>query len=97
MTLAKERFSSIEFKIMVSTQKMKALDWRAQQDGSDKAMSDQDDETFFCSKEELEMNIRFKLLKQRANDKKPFSHLAMIPSRPAEIPQHLIKVSWKWL
>ena len=76
-------------------QKMKGLDWRVQQDISHgfNRSPGMEDQGFFCSEEELESNIRFKLLKQRADEKKHFSHLAMIPSRSAEIPQHLIQVS----
>lgn len=43
----------------------------------------------WMSEEQLDSNVRFQLLRQRADGVKPFSHLAMIPSRVAEIPMHL--------
>jgi hypothetical protein len=54
--------------------------------GLDAAM---DDPSCWMSREELDANVRFQLLRQRADGVKPFSHLAMIPSRVAEIPMHL--------
>ena len=47
------------------------------------------DPSCWMSREELNANVRFQLLRQRADGVKPFSHLALIPSRVAEIPMHL--------
>lgn len=46
----------------------------------------------FCSREQLDSNVRFELLRRRADEVKPFGHLTMVPSRPDEIPNHLAQV-----
>nr|CAH0107288.1 unnamed protein product [Daphnia galeata] len=69
-------------------EKMKRLEWRA---GKIVGQVLKDDEAdMFCSKEQLDSNVRFQLLRRRADETKPFGHLTMIPSRSDEIPNHLI-------
>ena len=68
---------------------MKRLEWRA---GKTVEAVKDDDGDSFCSKEELDSNVRFQLLRRRADETKPFHHLTMIPSRSDEIPNHLINV-----
>ncbi|KAI9557976.1 hypothetical protein GHT06_014729 [Daphnia sinensis] len=69
-------------------EKMKRLEWRAGK--SDIEAVKNDDEQTFCSAEQFESNVRFQLLRRRADETKPFAHLTMIPSRTDEIPNHLI-------
>ncbi|XP_032782110.2 coiled-coil and C2 domain-containing protein 2A isoform X1 [Daphnia magna] len=69
-------------------EKMKRLEWRAGK--SDREVVKNDDEQTFCSAEQFDSNVRFQLLRRRADETKPFAHLTMIPSRPDEIPNHLI-------
>ncbi|XP_057380224.1 coiled-coil and C2 domain-containing protein 2A-like [Daphnia carinata] len=69
-------------------EKMKRLEWRAGK--SDNEIAKNDDDQTFCSAEQFDSNVRFQLLRRRADETKPFAHLTMIPSRPDEIPHHLI-------
>lgn len=71
--------------------KLKRLEWRGSS-GKDTAEVLRDDGESFCSKEQLDANVRFQLLRRRADETKPFVHLTMIPTRPDEIPNHLIHV-----
>lgn len=72
---------------------MKRLEWRAGK--SDREVVKNDDEQAFCSAEQFDSNVRFQLLRRRADETKPFAHLTMMPSRPDEIPNHLIHVRFK--
>jgi hypothetical protein len=71
---------------------MKRLEWRAGKTVG-QVLKD-DDADMFCSKEQLDSNVRFQLLRRRADETKPFGHLTMIPSRSDEIPNHLIHVGF---
>ncbi len=69
---------------------MNRLEWRAGKTVGE--VLREDDGDMFCSKEQFESNVRFQLLRRRADEIKPFGHLTMIPSRPDEIPNHIINV-----
>lgn len=62
------------------------MEWRAPQE------IQQDTGETFCSVEQLNSNIRFQLLRRRADEVKPFGHLTLVPSRADEIPNHLAQV-----
>lgn len=69
------------------------MEWRAS-NGNKSAGQEIQEETAdtFCSVDQLDSNIRFQLLRRRADEIKPFGHLTMVPTRPEEIPNHLTQV-----
>lgn len=69
---------------------MKRLERRAGK--NDQEIVQNNDAEMFCSPEQFDANVRYQLLRRRADEMKPFAHLTMIPNRPDEIPNHLIHV-----